>query len=509
MNEKSKAIILSDSDILDLFLYSIDTTFNFEVSIAGNWEQFNKCFSENTYSLIFVNITEDKEILSKINKFLIEQQGEGKTIDFALIVIGEYDQNDENVKNIMSLNLALLFENKFSVMKVNKFIIENFKIDETYELNEYSQITLKTLMRFKLLSFPCFIKLKTRYLKVLSVGDVFCSDDLEKYYNKGINYLFIRKKTSKWILDNLDNVMDDIISSDDGKIELIVPVNEVENEAAEETIKEVEEVIEGKEKEVVTIATSADSKEDSKKEESKEEQEKLTEVDESKIKNAGDLISNSMGKPFQLHSSQVEEIKLNLAKVVKTVIKNPDIYKILKMLKINRNKDEYYTSHVGSLINVCTAIAVNVEWKTERTIEKLVYASYFHDAGLSEKPELSKIKTETDAIEKGLSADDLKLVLTHPIKMANILRGIDGFPDDVHLIIEQHHESPTGNGFPKKITSTRIIPLSALFILSHGFIDYMIDNENWTIADFISKAKKDYPGNAFRKIIQSLELVNI
>ncbi|MBF0298103.1 MAG: hypothetical protein HQK51_05245 [Oligoflexia bacterium] len=490
MSGQTKAIIFSDSKEEDLLLYSIETTYNFEVCIAKTWDQFQQSISHDVYQLIVLSIEGDKEILQKINDFFSTQKNENKPINSVLIVIGKYDQDDDNLKNMRSFGISMLVQNTFVVMEINKFIMQNFVRDDTYVENEFSPILLKTLMRFKILSFPAYIKLKTRYLKVLSQGDAFYSDDLTKYHSKGITHLYIKKKTSRWILEELDNHMQIIKENSNGQFDIVVPASEMPKEIFDDNIIKYY----SKPVAVPTNPLSIPKKEE------------LTLADEFKLTSDNDVISCSIGKPFQLQDHQYEEIKSNLNNIVKVVMKNPEIYKLLKMLKINRNKIEYYTAHIGSLINVCTAIAVNVDWKTERTIEKLVYACYFHDAGLSERPELASIKTENEAKEKKLSDDEIKLFLSHPSKIANLLKGADSFPDDVHVIVEQHHESPTGDGFPKKLGSTRIIPLSALFILSHGFVDYMIENENWNITDFIVIAKKNYPGNAFRKIIQSLEL---
>ncbi|MBF0362826.1 MAG: hypothetical protein HQK49_17540 [Oligoflexia bacterium] len=503
-NKQAQSIIFCDGNFDDLLLYSIETTFNFAISMVNNWEQFLEKISKQSYPLMVFFSNNDKELPTKINQYFCNQKESGNTINSALIIIGDYQKNDPQIQNLLAINQMTLVQNKLHLHQISKFIISNFVKDTSFIEDEFSPISLRTLMRFKTLYFPVFIKLKTRYLKVLSLGDTFFTDDLEKFHRKGLTHLHLKKRTSKWILKELDNKMDDIIKNPTGTIDMIVPASEVNEDepaqAQESTVEPTTEpTVEATAKPTAELTPTVVV--------AKEKREELTIADEFKLTSDTDIISSSIGKPFNLDDNQIEEVKSNLGTIVKVVMKNPEIYKILKLLKINRDKSNYYVSHVGTLINVCTAIASHIDWKTERTIEKLVYACYFHDAGLSEKLELAQIKTEKEAVEKGLSAEDLKLFLSHPTKMAAMLRETTGFPDDVHLIVEQHHEDPKGNGFPKKISSTRIIPLSAVFITSHALVDYMIDNENWDIEHFIEKAKKDLPGNAFRKIFQSLETV--
>ncbi|MBF0363548.1 MAG: hypothetical protein HQK49_21185 [Oligoflexia bacterium] len=498
-NSSAKAIIFSDNNFDDILLFSIETTFNFEVLTIKNYDQLVQNISNQYFALIVLFVESGKEILEKINQLWEQQKVENRLQCSALIIIGNYLEDDQGIKKIKEFNFPTLTIPKVIILNINRFIIENFIKDNDYIEAEFSPISLTTLMRFKKLSFPAYIKLKTRFLKVLSEGDQFYSDDLNKYHSKGITHLYLKRKTSKWILGELDNHIDSIMNMTDlkGSIDITVPSSEVPKEIFNEKI-------------VVAFKANPNLNEINSKPTTisagKPTNEELTIADEFKITKDADVIGNLVGKPFRLRDEQMEEVKENLNAVVKVVMKNPEICKLLKMLKINRDKSSYYVNHIGTLINVCTAIATNMDWKTERTIEKLVYASYFHDAGLSEKPELSQLKNEIEAREKGLAENDLKLYLSHPSKVAALLKEVEGFPEDVHLIVEQHHESPKGDGFPKKISSTRIIPLTSVFILSHSLVDYMIDDPKWNISDFIVMAKKDFPGNSFRKVVQSLEM---
>ncbi|MBT3585963.1 MAG: hypothetical protein HN509_13740 [Halobacteriovoraceae bacterium] len=60
----------------------------------------------------------------------------------------------------------------------------------------------------------------------------------------------------------------------------------------------------------------------------------------------------------------------------------------------------------------------------------------------------------------------------HPLKIANVIRSCDpSMPHEVLQMIEQHHELPTGEGFPNNLKFSQIPLLSAVFIVALNFVD--------------------------------------
>ncbi|MBF0208799.1 MAG: hypothetical protein HQK53_18195 [Oligoflexia bacterium] len=502
--QKTRALIACDNQVHDLLLYSLETSFAFEVTVVNDINKFVQLMKTATaaadpenspYSLLVCSFTQEANrqlLLPHLEEIFTFKQ-------IAILLIGDGPETLllDTIKS-PTVNAKYLPMDK-AILGINKYIIANFSIDKSYEGEEFSPISLPTLMRFQNIPFPVFLKLSSRYLKVLSVGDRFYTDDLNKYNNKGISRLYLKKRTSRWLLEQIDQQMVTILEDPQAELQLPDPPPEVltENNSQEVPLSNMplqDEATPAPAVATTPAATETDTAE-------------LAEVVDSVQQISEDIIKNSIGKPFQLDDVQLNTIKQNLSETVLTVKKNPEIFKLLKMLKINRDPDKYYVSHIGTLINISTAIASNMEWRTEKTIEKLVYASYFHDVGLSEKPELASIKTEVEAKQKNIPSADLKLFLSHPTRVAELLRGIPGFPEDVHLIVEQHHETPAGSGFPKKINATRITPMSAVFIVAHDLVDFIVENETWSITEYIYKRKEEYHGTNFRKIMQSLEKV--
>ncbi|MBF0315745.1 MAG: hypothetical protein HQK50_14715 [Oligoflexia bacterium] len=484
--EKTKALVVCDNAIEDLLIYNLETSFNFNVVAVRTWEEANPLFESESYSLVVCSIKDSLSAEAEATNLYRRLQKR-----CAVILLGNYsaaegtllDQYnhiqtphiaDKDLQKAAEAEAEQAFEQEVprfplnkAIVMINLFITKKFTLssDESVLSEEFSPIPIKTLMRFRILQFPAYLKLKTRYLKVLSIGDVFFSSDFQKYQSKGLDRLYVLKSVAKWTLKVIDEKMESIVANPEAQLELPpMPSLDVSKKSK----------------------ASASEEEDFFPDQ---------------------MIQDGIGKPFTLTESDKIEIQRNLSSVVQNVKRNPEIDKLLKILKVNRKRSDYYVSHIACLINVATAISNHMDWTSDKTIEKLVYACYFHDVGLAERPELANIQTEAEAIKRGLSAEEIKLVLSHPLRVAELLKNIDGFPDDVHVIVEQHHEHPSGSGFPKKITSARITPMTALFIVAHEFVDYIIEHENWLLVDFLALKKPSLTGNNFRKVIQSLEKV--
>ncbi|MBC7538900.1 MAG: hypothetical protein H7281_08765 [Bacteriovorax sp.] len=55
---------------------------------------------------------------------------------------------------------------------------------------------------------------------------------------------------------------------------------------------------------------------------------------------------------------------------------------LFTQMKIDRNIDNYIITHINMLINISTAICMQIEWNTDKTLEKFVYAAYLKDMAM-------------------------------------------------------------------------------------------------------------------------------
>lgn len=203
----------------------------------------------------------------------------------------------------------------------------------------------------------------------------------------------------------------------------------------------------------------------------------------------------------------IPQLEQRVNKIMDQVKKNTKLKQLFAELKIDRNTDNYILSHIGMLINISTGISIKMEWNTEKTLEKFVYAAYLHDMALSDRPDLAKIGGslfEVELLKEKLSAQDFKLVLDHSTIAAKKIDELQEIPPDVGMIVRQHHELPKENGFPTKIGYGKITPLATVFIVAHDLTHFILENPKWTMKDYMAKAKVKFKGPHFAKVLSAL-----
>lgn len=203
----------------------------------------------------------------------------------------------------------------------------------------------------------------------------------------------------------------------------------------------------------------------------------------------------------------VPELEIMVNKVLDQIKKTPQLKNLFSKLKIDRNKDNYSQTRVGLLINIATAIAEKLDWGSDKTLEKFVYAAYLHDMSLTGRPDLAKILNfdKLESLKDSLSESDYKLVWNHPEVAAVTLEEYKVIPLDVVAMVRQHHELPAGRGFPAKITYHKITPLSTVFIVAHDFTDYIMNDPNWKLEIYLQKFKGKFKGVHFLKVLAVLK----
>ena len=107
--------------------------------------------------------------------------------------------------------------------------------------------------------------------------------------------------------------------------------------------------------------------------------------------------------------------------------------------------------------------------------------------------------------KKVLREEEKELFFKSAQIAVDMAKNDENAPPDVENILMQQKELPDGSGFPKGIDYKQITPLSALFIVSHDLVDFMIENKNWSLYSYIKNRRKKFRGGFFLKIFQCLE----
>jgi hypothetical protein len=208
-----------------------------------------------------------------------------------------------------------------------------------------------------------------------------------------------------------------------------------------------------------------------------------------------------------LSSEFKEMLQSEMQRTLKKMKQRPALVKYLQQLELVRGTDSYLEEHIQVLSVVCTFIARAMNWVSEASMEKFVYAAYMHDAPLFAYPRLARLKDRADleAARTQLTAEEIDIFLRAPEEAAKIALSDSGAPPDVGTMLAQQKELPDGSGFPRGITQSKISPMSALFIIAHSLTDAIMDDSTWDMGNWLKKAKTRYKGGHFLKVLTSLE----
>ena len=184
-----------------------------------------------------------------------------------------------------------------------------------------------------------------------------------------------------------------------------------------------------------------------------------------------------------------EITKNNIQQSVEFMMKSPVVIDFWK--KINHLGE--YPSRLYSLQAMLSSVIVKkLQWYSEATIYKLSLAAFLQDIAL-DSIELMEIRDYSEFLELELnfSKSDVKLYLDHPIIASEIVSSFKNIPPDINTLLLEQHEMPDGKGFPRKLTSSQLGPLSCVFIISGLFARQVIkDGSLFVLKDFIAKLEE-------------------
>ncbi len=312
---------------------------------------------------------------------------------------------------------------------------------------DYCPIRTSLLIKAIPLHSDIYIRLsKNKFVKLFQAGMKFTQEDMQRYYEtKKVEYMYLRRTQMDEFVTNFRRELMDLVARPSATPAELQETSEVAYEAIHEMIHQI-----GFTKEIQEVA------------------------------------------------------KAQVAVTLRSVGRNPRLQDLLEGLK---SKGDYLSRHSTVLAHVGCCIAKEMEWASEATFSKLVIAAMMHDMAL-QNSELAKINTLAELKEKSgeFPADQVKAYHLHPGKAADLVRSFEEIPADVDAIVLQHHERPGGAGFPRGLTNNYIAPLSAVFIVAHDLVQFMLERgEKFQLGDFVAVRKNEYSQGNFRKVITALE----
>lgn len=322
-------------------------------------------------------------------------------------------------------------------------IIRSLLNEEVVE-REYHQVRISYFLRGNKALCDIYIKLnETKYVKIINGGDFYKKSDIDKYINKSQKFLYLMK-------DDFETFANEF-----SQTPFLEFVDDIDNaESSEDGLVRLHAVL----KDLVESVG----------------------VDQYAIRIADSYVK-SVGNITQSNKS------------------------ISEMLFKLRQRRDYIYDHSYMSACIGTYIVKQLPWCSNEIVEKLCFASLFHDITLS-SPELAMAHDLDDSKLRHLSKEEMKELVEHPKRACDLLKDQNNFSQDVENIILNHHENGEGTGFPRKLDGSSIRPLACVFIVAHEFVRqlYLHDFNEHSHKDILTVLFNNYNSGNFKDVLDAL-----
>ncbi len=143
---------------------------------------------------------------------------------------------------------------------------------------------------------------------------------------------------------------------------------------------------------------------------------------------------------------------------------------ILQILESLPNEE---SKHSMTTCMIALLLCEEMDIKLTQAQERVALACLLHDVGLKYVPQgvLQKPRHTW-------TPEELQAYEQHPTKGAEMLRDIKDIPNDVLIMIVEHHENALGTGFPKRIRDIKMSPLGKVVSLANYFSNLLFSTKN-------------------------------
>jgi len=190
--------------------------------------------------------------------------------------------------------------------------------------------------------------------------------------------------------------------------------------------------------------------------------------------------------------TQVSEATIN------TIRKDPNLGAMIQAIMKNEN---YLSEHSLMINYISSALALEMEWVTDSTLQKLSAASILHDV-LLQDCDLARIsQLEEGDWNAQLTHKQIELIRAHPYQTSNLIKKSNSVDPYVDIIIFNHHERIDSLGFPRHLEWHKIFPLACLFIVSEDFVHSIYGRKIYRheLLRIIQKFEQKYTKGYFKK----------
>jgi len=337
--------------------------------------------------------------------------------------------NDVNCEGFHNLILDILKRRK------------NLSFDYTEE--EYRKVRLIYFLRCNKVLCDVYIKIgDEKYIKVLKKDDIYTRDDLQKYRDKKVKFLYVQAEDYEEFGAGLS------------KTPFLIEDRNLDPKYVEDAVINTLDIVH----EMVSESGVTDE--------------------------VINLVDYSV---FQIEST-LEDDKI-----------------LSRLLSSFRNRKDYLIDHSYMIAYFSNSICAHMEWDSEEIRKKLSYAALLQDLCLAD-PDLAMAVNLQTADMVNYTDEQISIYKSHPTQICELVKQNSKIPMNVDEILLSHHEKPEGNGFPRALSSHRITQLSAVFNVAHSFVDelYREEFDFDKIPTILSRMKKRFSSGAYQKPFEGL-----
>ncbi len=320
-------------------------------------------------------------------------------------------------------DMVTLYEKPYEAEEVTKTIEDaiNWAKKEEFENNivelsteEFLPLKLRNFYLYQQVPFDVYVELtKTKFIKAISANKPYTQSQIQDFQKRNIKYLYLEKNEHLNFLENSINKIKKSLK--------LIP--------QEDPKKRIQTII------------------------------------------AGVLVAHQYIKDVGVADNLKEFIDILIDNISKSLKAYSNLENLLLEFPMEHG-DIAEQAVLKALIS--EFIVKSLGWRSDLTKSKTGLTAILHDIYV-EREEWSTITYKDHPDLDYLESEQKQALMEHPKKAAELSHYFSNY-SDVDFIIEEHHEQPDGNGFPRGLNAGKITQVSAIFIISSNFVIQLVMN---------------------------------
>lgn len=351
-------------------------------------------------------------------------------------------------KNPLNRILSKKSTSKDFTRKIWEVIKVKNNLNFEYEEEEYKKIRLIYFLRFNQVLCDVYVKLNDqKFVKIINKDEFYTRDDFRKYTQRNIEYLHILSEDYEGFGVSM------------AKTPFLIENKNLSSDQAEQAVSTTVEIIHD-------LAASV---------------------------GITDTVLNLVDYSVYQVESQLESTKDK---------KTKEIYDLMTKM---RDRKDYLYDHSYLLSYIACEICSQLDWDSEETRNKLIYASLLKDIKVTNADLAMAVDLQSSEL-LNYTAEEISKYKRHPQEAADMIREAKTFPLNIEDLVLQHHENPEGTGFPRNLDANRVNQLSATFIVAHNFVNelYREDFNRKEVINILSRMKKRFGVGSYKGPVTAL-----